>query len=222
MRKALLICGILAALIYVGSDIVAALRWEGYSYTAQSVSELRGIGAPTRPFLVPILTIYMVLELAFGLGVWLAADGKRARRITGGLLLGLGVIDLVGPFFPMNVGEEVGALTNTMHIILTGVTLIFIFSIIGFGAFADGKWFRVYSLATLLIVITFGALAGMEGARFAAGQPTLRLGVMERINIYGYMLWLMMLAITLLRQQGTQPQANLGARPPQAPLPQHG
>ena len=55
VRKVLLICGILASLIYVGSDILAAMRWEGYSYTAQSVSELRAIGAPTRSFLVPIL-----------------------------------------------------------------------------------------------------------------------------------------------------------------------
>ena len=30
----LLICGILASLLYVGTDIVAALRWEGYDYTA--------------------------------------------------------------------------------------------------------------------------------------------------------------------------------------------
>lgn len=59
-RKGLLVCGVLAALLYVGSDIVAAWRWEGYSYTAQSVSELRAIGAPTRPFLVPVLSLYNV------------------------------------------------------------------------------------------------------------------------------------------------------------------
>jgi hypothetical protein len=57
LRKILLVCGILAALLYVGSDILAAMRWEGYSYTAQTVSELRAVGAPTRAFLVPILLL---------------------------------------------------------------------------------------------------------------------------------------------------------------------
>src|SRR5262245_61679018 len=108
LQKALLICGILAALLYVGSDILAAMRWEGYSYTAQSVSELRAIGAPTRPLLVPILFVYTLFEIAFGIGVWQAAGTKRSLRITGGLLLALGVVDLLAaPFFPVHLGEAV-------------------------------------------------------------------------------------------------------------------
>src|SRR5437762_8743894 len=107
VRKVLLVCGILAALLYVGSDILAALSWEGYSYTAQSVSELRALGAPTRTFLVPILTLYSVLEIAFALGMWLTAGPKRSLRITAGLLLALGVLDLTAYFFPMHLREEI-------------------------------------------------------------------------------------------------------------------
>ena len=226
VRKVLLICGILASLVYVGSDIVAAMRWEGYSFTSQAVSELRALGSPTRAFLLPILFIYGVLELAFGLGVWGAAGQKRGVRIAGGLLIALAMVDLViAPFFPMNVRENmqqgVNTLTDTMHIILTAVTVLLIFSIIGFGSSADGKWFRFYSLATLLIVLVGGALAGQEGAKLAAQQPTPWLGVMERINIYGYMLWLMVLAIVLLRGHAVQPQDHVGGRPPDARLP-HG
>jgi hypothetical protein len=90
VRKFLLVCGILASLLYAGTDILAAMSWEGYSYTAQSVSELRAIGAPTRPLLVPILLIYALLEIAFGFGVREAAGQKRALRIAGVLLIGLG------------------------------------------------------------------------------------------------------------------------------------
>jgi hypothetical protein len=32
----------------------------------------------------------------------------------------------------------------TMHIILTSVTVLFILLAIGFGATANGKWFRLY------------------------------------------------------------------------------
>ena len=155
--KLLLVCGILAPLLYVGSDILAAIRWEGYSYTAQSVSELRAIGAPTRPLLVPLLLIYGVLEIAFGFGVWGAAGLKRGVRITGGLLIALGVVDLVAPFFPMHLRGTEATQTDTMHIVLTAVTVLLILLIIGFGASADGKWFRIYSYATILILVLTGA-----------------------------------------------------------------
>ena len=217
VRKILLVCGILASLLYVGTDILAAMRWEGYSYTAQSVSELRAIEAPTRPLLVPFLFIYSVLEIAFGCGVWGAAGRKRALRITSILLIGLGVLDLVvGPFFPMHLRGAEGTLTDTMHIILTVVTVLMILLIIGFGATADGKWFRIYSVVTLLILIVTGAWAFLDAPRIAANLPTPWLGVRERINIYGYMLWIIVLAAVLLRAQGSVAQTNLGGKPPEA------
>jgi hypothetical protein len=98
VRKVLLICGFLASLLYVGTDILAAMRYEGYSYTAQAVSELSAIGAPTRPLVVPLFTMHSVLQIAFGLGVWMSARRKRSLRFTAGLLVGVGLIDLVGPF----------------------------------------------------------------------------------------------------------------------------
>ena len=49
-RDVLLVCGILSSLLYVGTDVSAALRWERYSYADQTVSELSAIAAPTRPF----------------------------------------------------------------------------------------------------------------------------------------------------------------------------
>ena len=51
LRKVLLLCGILSSLVYIAADIFAARRYPGYRYTAQTVSELSAIGAPTRPLL---------------------------------------------------------------------------------------------------------------------------------------------------------------------------
>ena len=198
-RRGLLICGILSSLLYVVSDILAAMQWEGYSYTAQTVSELRAIGAPTRPLLVPLLVIYSVLEIAFGTGVLGSAGRKRALRITGVLLIGLGIVDLTAPFFPMHLRGAEGTLTDTMHIILTIVTVLLILLIIGFGATADGKWFRIYSFVTILILIVSGAWAFLDAPQVAANLPTPWVGVRERINIYGYLLWVLVLAIVLLR-----------------------
>lgn len=38
-QRLLLFCGVLAPLIYVGSDVFASLLWESHSYTPQSVSD---------------------------------------------------------------------------------------------------------------------------------------------------------------------------------------
>ena len=210
VRKLSLICGVLASLLYIASDIVAAISWESYSYTAQSVSELRASGAPTRPFLVPVLLIYAMLEIAFGLGVRGAAGQKRALRIAGALLIGLGVVDLAAPFFPMHLRGAEFTMIDTAHIILTVVTVLLILLVIGFGAFADGKQFRLYSIATILILFVCGAWAFSDGPRIAANLPTPWIGVRERINIYGFMLWMAVLAVALLGAHWERPRDGLG------------
>jgi pimeloyl-ACP methyl ester carboxylesterase len=79
------------------------------------------------------------------------------------------------------------------------VTNILFMLAIGFGAAAFGKRFRFYSIATMLILIAFGALAGMDAPHLQANLPTPWIGVWERINIFVYMLWQAVLATTLLR-----------------------
>jgi hypothetical protein len=197
--KLLLICGVLASLLYIGSDILAALRWDGYSYLHQSVSELRALGAPTRPLLIPVLGLYALLEIAFGGGVWLSAGSKRSVRLTGGLVIALGVLDLVAIFTPMHVRGAEGTLTDILHIIATVMTVLLFFPIIGFGSAADGRGFRLYSYATLLLLVVFGVWAFMDAPRIGANLPTPWLGVRERLNIYGYMLWMAVLALVLWR-----------------------
>jgi len=104
VRKVLLVCGISSSLLYVATNILRALYWEGYSYTSQSVSELFAVNAPSRPLVVPLYITYDVLVIAFGMGVWGSASRKRALRFTGGLLVGIGVIGLVATsIFPMHL-----------------------------------------------------------------------------------------------------------------------
>lgn len=202
VRKVLLICGILSSLLYVGTDILAATQWEGYSYTSQSVSELMAIGAPTRPLVVSLFTIYNVLVIAFGFGISATANRKRALHFSGILLIGYGIVGQVALlFFPVHLRGAEKTISDTMHVILTMVIVLFTLLSIGFGAAALGKWFRRYSIGTILILLLFGVLAGLDGPRIAAQMPTPWLGVMERINIFASLLWVLVLAIILLRSE---------------------
>jgi hypothetical protein len=145
-----------------------------------------------------------VLVVAFGLGIWLTAEHSRTLRVVGGSLVAYALVSLVWPqFFPEDLTMPTSALTNTMHIILTGVTVFTWMLILCFGATAFGKRFRLYSIGTGLSVLIFGALTGPQAAALAAGQPTPWLGLTERLNIYSFMLWVVVLAIGLLRTQRT-------------------
>lgn len=207
-RKVLLVCGILSSLLYVAMNVFVAMQWEGYSSASQTVSELSSIGAPSRPLWVLLGILYQVLVILFGWGVWAAAGRNRALRVVGGLLLAYGVVGLAAPFFPMHLRGAERTLTDTMHKILTMVTVLFMLSAIGFGAAAFGKRFRLYSIATILILLVFGVLAGLDAPRIEANLPTPWVGITERINIGVFLLWVVVLAIALLRDTDTAARSD--------------
>jgi hypothetical protein len=206
VRQALLACGILSSLLYVATDVLGGMRYEGYSFTSQAIGELAAIGAPSKPFVDPFFIAYDLLALAFGIGVFFAAGGHRALRITATMLMGYGTIGFAavafaGPtFFAMHQRGAGSLAGDAPHIILTGVLVLLLLLAIGFGTLALGKRFRVYSFATVLIVIGFGALTSMFAARLATGQPTPGMGIVERIDVYSALLWLAVLGVALLRR----------------------
>ena len=200
LRKSLLICGALSSLLYASMDVLAGMRWQNYSWISQEFSRLSSVGAPSRPVILALSPVYTLLVLAFGLGVWWSAARKHTLRVVGGGLIAYALVSLVWPqFFPEDLTAPVSAFTNTMHIVLTVVTLLTWMFILGFAATAFGRRFRLYSIGTLLSVLVFGALTGPQAAAMVAGQPTPWLGLTERLNIYSFMLWAIVLAIVLLR-----------------------
>jgi hypothetical protein len=196
-RKALLLCGIVASLVYVIADALGAVAWQDYSHASQGVSELMAIGAPSRPLVLSLMTVRSLLLIAFASGIWSSADGKLALRLTASLLVADAVVGQVtASFFPVPQRGAMG--TATMHVIGTGVESLCIVLAMGFAAAAFGRRFRLYTIGTILILLVFGAWAGLDISRIEAQLPTPWLGITERINIYAYLLWMIVLAIALL------------------------
>jgi hypothetical protein len=211
-HKILIVCGIAASLLYAAMLVFVPMQWESYSSTSQTVSELSAIGAPTRPLWVVLGILYDLLLIAFGCGVWMSA-GKRGLRIAGGLLIATGVIGPVWP--PMHLRGEGFTLTDTLHVAFTMVWGVLALSTIGFSAAALGRRFRIYSIATIGLMLVFGGWTGLDGPRVAAGLPTPWVGLWERINIAGFVIWVVVLAVTLLR--GRVPsESRRSALPPAA------
>lgn len=178
-------------------NVFVPMQYEGYSMVSQTVSELSAIDAPTRPLWVTLGTIYSMLVVAFGWGIWKSVGANRLLRIVGGLIVADGVVSLYWP--PMHLRGAEFALTDALHIGWSFVTVLLMMLVIGFGAAALSKQFRLYSFATMVILVVFGALTGMDAPRIAQNLPTPMIGIWERISIAAYMLWVAVLSISLLR-----------------------
>jgi hypothetical protein len=201
--KPLLACGVAALLLYFAMDVLAAWRYDGYSYTDQTISELSAIGAPTRGLWTPLGVVYSLLTIACAGGIWASAGRRRALRFVAVFVAGIGVLGLVGwPFAPMHQREVLaaggGTLRDTMHLTLAAISTLLFVSSIAFGSTALGKRFRWYSIATLVVVLVFGAVTAMDSSKVSDNDPTPWLGISERIAVFGSMAWIAVLSIALL------------------------
>jgi hypothetical protein len=212
--RVLVACGALYPLSYViANDVIAASRFRGYNRIDQAVSELSAKGAASRPFLVAMLPIWTALMIAFGIGVAMSANRKRVLRITGGVLIAHGVVAITWLWFPMTSRQDMiraGTASNdTGHLVLTTLTIVFILAELGFAALAFGTWFRAYSAVTAATVLVFGALVSPLAARIPDGNPTPWMGLYERVSIGGWLLWMTILTVALLRDRTAVKNASL-------------
>lgn len=201
MRRVLLTCGIAASLLYVAMNVFIPLQWPGYSFASRVISELSAVGAPTRSLWVPLGIVYTALMLAFGFGIWMSARGNRPLRVAGALIIAYSFIGLFWP--PMHQRDVVaaggGTLTDTLHIVWSAAWVAFMLAAIAFAATALGRGFRLYSIATLVILVAFGVLTAVDAPKLSTNLPTPLIGVWERIQIGVVILWDVVLAIAVLR-----------------------
>lgn len=200
--RPLLLCGIASSMLYAAMNVFVAAAWPGYDAAAQTVSELSAVDAPTRSLWVAWAMLYTLLVTGFGWGVRLVAPNKPLR-IAGGLLLVYGITGLFWPFFPMHQRAVLAAggatVSDTLHIAFTMFTVAIMIATLVMGAAGTGRGFRIYTILTLLALAVFGGLTGTQASLVAKDLPTPYAGLWERINIGVFLLWVVALAVRMLR-----------------------
>jgi hypothetical protein len=210
-RQALLACGLLYAVLYpIVNDVIAATLYEGYSRIDQAVSELSATGAPPHAFLTAAGPIFSLLFMGFGLGVWQSAHGKRALRLGGLLMIAHGVMSFLWMFGPMSRREVIAAggatSADTLHLVLSAATGLFVASYVATTALAFGWMFRLYSTMTIATALLFGLLSAQVD-KIEAGEPTPYMGLLERIGIGAWLLWVAVVALILIPRASPEPSA---------------
>jgi hypothetical protein len=172
VRRALLAAGVMSSLLYVvATDVIAAARWDDYTRTAEMVSKLFAVGSPARPVLIVLVGgAYTALMIVFGFGIWASAQGNRALRATGALLIAYGASNIVALFFPLDLNNHAAV---PMHIVATNSMLVLMLAAMGFSAAAFHGWLRVYAIASLLVSVVAGIVSFMA----APHEPNLVLGI---------------------------------------------
>jgi hypothetical protein len=209
VKKVLLASGIFSAVFYIITDLLASWWYAGYSIIDQNYSELLATGAPTRPAMLMASVVYNLSVLAFALGIWTSGDRKRTSKLTAAFMTGYAVLSMVTPsFFQMDMRGATVTPLGGLHPAMTAIMSLFILLSMGFGAFLLSKRFRLYSFFTIILLLVFGFMTGLQAPKLTAGDPTPFMGFTERINIYATMIWFALLSLALLRNEKGRIQLN--------------
>lgn len=208
IQQALLVCGILAPLVYLGTDRLAGSLLEGYSFSAQSMSDLSASGSPVRSLVVGLTCVACALMVAFAIGVWRAANGALPVRGVAVLLVANAVLGLVATlFFPTRYAERPAFGTPGVILMFLGVVCFVLAMVVG--AIAFGGWMKVLSIA---IPVGYVVLAVL---RFATAAPATDaqslIGTQERTMAFSFLFWVVALAVNLLLSSGSGTSSNPAA-----------
>jgi Protein of unknown function (DUF998) len=200
LLKVLLACGLIAALLYVGTDILAGLLKPGYRFDSQSAGVLRAVGTPTRSYVLPLNLLACILMIAFAVGIWFSAGQNWLLRVMACLLSGNAALTIVAvAFFPLHLDQPFNTNPNKIYVILMMIGVILFVLAIGFGAAANQNWFRYFSIGLILLFLGAYVFSTRGTAPVLFGEPGPAVGIQERSMFYCELLWLALQAIILLR-----------------------
>ena len=202
MKKPLLLCGAVAAILYLATVLLGGWLRPGYSHLSMAISELVADGAPNRAFLSPLFLIYNVLLAGFGIGLLLKANEQPRGRITGIIgsiaLVSVGIAGLsLELAFPQEPGGTATTFAGTMHFVMAGVaslgTMVAVVSLgLWFRAFPALRGYFAYSMISFAVIFVSG---GLSVAAMAGQSPLF--GLNERVTIFTFIFWVLIVSLKM-------------------------
>ena len=200
------LCGMLAPLWFVCMSILGAAMRPGYSHLSDTVSELFSPGSPNKPFLDILHTIFALLLILFGVGLWLyfqkAEQSQRLGQVGAGLFILMGGMSLLNAtVFLQDAWGTPATLAGEMHKLLSGlIGVISMFSMLLIGMWfvrtRTSLGFGVYTFVTI-------ALAMVAAVWFAVSTGGPHMGLAERAAALVGFQWTFTLAYWLYSRAAT-------------------
>ena len=214
VQIALLVCGVVAAVVSAAADLIASAARPGYNLASQSASVLTEPGAPTRTFVVGYNLTVGLLVIAFAIGLWLSAGRKRFLRVIAGVLVIAAMLQGVAVvLYPFHPGEPNSSPANTINVALMAPSVAGWFLAIALGAVAFKSWFRWFSVSLLVALFVEDFLTTAGASWFVAGGSAGSLvGIQERASGYGFYAWLALLSLVQVRAAGPDGAARVQRR----------
>ena len=204
-RRLLSRCGVIAPVVFVFMAILGGTMRPDYSHFSDTVSELLTPGAPNKPLLDTLHTIFSVLLVLFGIGV-LQSIRKGGQSTLGGragasMIIAMGLVSvLVATLFPQDPWGSPPTFTGRMHQSLSGVVgLLSMCAMVLVGNWSNRA--GVFPGLRMHSWLTAGA-AVLSAGFFVAKMGSPIMGLAERISILVGFQWMATLALRMSARVG--------------------
>lgn len=201
MKKSVFTSGLIAPIIYIFTVVLGGALWPGYSHARQPISELSMASAPKLALMDALFLAYNTLLFIFAVGVLRLATREQNAplKVSGVFLVVCALSGMAMAFFRQDPIGAPATFSGTMHLALAAVAslstiLAIFFGAAGLGRMEETRSLRLFSRLMGLAVVVTGGLAAAGTSLF----PQV-FGILERLTIGAFMLWLMVISRRLMR-----------------------
>ena len=176
--------GVISLLSYTAAVIFSPLKYAGYNWMAQAVSDLSAVSAPSRELWNQLSTLYVPCGIVLVTAVCVYVGGKLNKTLRTGIYLFAAMqwISAVGyAMFPLTQAGTPSGFQNMMHIIVTAAVVLLSIaslSMIALDGFKNRccRSLSLWALAALALMMIGGVGSGLV--------PREYFGIPERFSVF--------------------------------------
>jgi hypothetical membrane protein len=200
-NRYMFLSGLAASVIYILTVVLGAAVRPEYSHIGNAISELFVSGAPNKAAIDSGFILYNSFLVLFSVSVIRLGVGAGSKLfISAGIILLVSALCglLMNLLFPMDVRDTNVTAPGMMHLVLAGIVSISTMAVMWlFGAVFSktDKVYGIYTFISLVVVFVSGGLAA-----FAASKASPYMGLVERVTIGCFIVWIGVTSIYLYRK----------------------